>query len=122
MTFDEALNNWLNNKSNGIGFILTKDDPFLCIDLDNCVSEKGRVDNHAAEIVSKFNSYTELSPSGRGIHIWCKGKLPKAGIKTKRWEAYQSGRYMTVTMNRICGEIIENQEAIEWLLASGGNE
>jgi primase-polymerase (primpol)-like protein len=49
------------------------------------------------------STYTEISPSGDGLHIWGIGHL-KRGRRTS-WhgqpiEAYATGRYMTVTGNR----------------------
>lgn len=39
------------------------------IDLDNCITGLGCYTETAAEIVELMHSYTELSPSGNGVHI-----------------------------------------------------
>lgn len=39
------------------------------IDLDNCLTDSGYYTETAAEIVELMHSYTELSPSGNGVHI-----------------------------------------------------
>ena len=39
------------------------------IDLDDCITEDGKLTDTAAEIVKLMHSYTEYSPSGKGLHI-----------------------------------------------------
>lgn len=41
------------------------------IDLDHCISDSGYYTQEAAEIVELMHSYTEISPSGDGLHIFC---------------------------------------------------
>ena len=48
----------------GIGIF----DGICAIDLDHCVKD-GQYTGNAAEIVALMHSYTELSPSGEGVHI-----------------------------------------------------
>jgi putative DNA primase/helicase len=50
----------------------------------------------AEEIVRYFDSYTELSPSGTGIHILVKAKAP-ASMKRSGLEMYSTERYLTMT-------------------------
>lgn len=83
----------------GIGFVFTDKDPFTGIDLDGCRNPKtGEIQEWAMEIVVQFESYTEVSPSGTGLHIICKGKAKKS-LKTKHVEIYSKGRFFTVTMD-----------------------
>ena len=39
------------------------------IDLDHCIDADGNYTQTAAEIIAMMHSYTELSPSGTGVHI-----------------------------------------------------
>ena len=39
------------------------------IDLDHCIDADGNYTQTAAEIIATMHSYTELSPSGTGVHI-----------------------------------------------------
>lgn len=39
------------------------------IDLDHCIDADGNYSQTAAEIIAMMHSYTELSPSGTGVHI-----------------------------------------------------
>lgn len=72
------------------------------VDLDNVIDEAGNISADAREIVDALDSYTELSPSGRGLHILCLGSIPKGGNRAKlpgggEIEMYDNGRYFTVT-------------------------
>jgi hypothetical protein len=63
----------------GIGFVFSSGDPFVGVDLDKCRSpETGEIAPWAQEIIEEVDSYTEVSPSGTGVHIIAKGKLPKS--------------------------------------------
>ena len=53
----------------GVGFVLTDDDPFVCIDLDKVIDEDGELESWARFICDRFDTFTEYSPSGRGLHI-----------------------------------------------------
>ena len=87
------------NSCDGVGFIFTPEDPFVGIDLDHCIEHDGQLAVWATKIVEHFNSYTEISPSGTGLHILIKGKLPKGGRRKGGIEMYDSGRYFTMTGN-----------------------
>jgi putative DNA primase/helicase len=81
----------------GVGLVLCSGDPFTGVDLDGCRdSETGMIAAWAAEIVRELDSYTELSPSGSGLHVLVKGKVPKA-LKLPHIEMYSMERYFTVT-------------------------
>ena len=95
-TFDEASNaatqtNWYS----GIGFVLTDNDPFAFIDLDDPKGDQAAFDRQL-KIYNEFESYAERSPSGQGLHIIVKGKLEN-GRRRSFIEVYSSARYMTMT-------------------------
>lgn len=52
---------------------------------------------YGADLVKEFNSYTEVSPSGNGLHVYFVGKLPPSGRKKEYFEMYEDGRFLTVT-------------------------
>ncbi|NQT55487.1 MAG: hypothetical protein HQ551_04595 [Desulfobacteraceae bacterium] len=82
----------------GVGFCFTEDDPFCGIDLDKCIDPvSGEIESWALKIIKDFDSYTEKSPSGTGLKIFSKGKLPGGGIKTEHVELYDRAAYFTVT-------------------------
>lgn len=113
-----------HKKYDGIGFCLTEGTP-IGIDLDHCRCPAFTDDGieiiapWAKDIINKIDSYTEASPSGKGIRIFVNGsKLPTGGRKKGDFEIYQSGRYLTVTGNHINGtpkEIMDRPEVIEAL-------
>lgn len=93
--FETAVNNMKSSGCDGLSFVLSKDDPFVCIDLDN-------VDNKKLEIFIKdFNdTYIEISQSGRGLHIFVKGKIEKNfNNQLEKVEMYQENRCIAMTGN-----------------------
>ena len=48
-----------------------------------------------------MESYSEISPSGKGIKIFIKGELKGSGRNFGNIEMYDTGRYFTVTGNRL---------------------
>ena len=97
-TFVHALKRYEHGGYDGLGFVLSPDDPYTGIDLDHCRDpETGIIDEYALTIVEKINSYTEISPSGTGLHIFVRGVLPDGGRKKGNVEMYDAERYLTVT-------------------------
>lgn len=43
---------------------------FMVLTLDHVIDESGSLSAQAHEVVGKLNSYTEISPSGTGMHIF----------------------------------------------------
>ena len=92
----------------GIGFVFTENDDFCGIDLDNCRNAvTGEVEKWAQDTVDRLKSYTELSPSGSGLHIIVKAKLPAGGRKMEQVEIYDRARYFTVTGDHLDGTPLE---------------
>ncbi|MDY0326447.1 MAG: hypothetical protein RBQ87_09795, partial [Candidatus Cloacimonadaceae bacterium] len=94
----------------GIGFVTSDGAPFTGIDLDACHCPVFKLTAPwAQEIVDALHSYTELTPSGRGIRIFVEGKLPGRDGFNKRLpdgsgvEAYSSGHYLTLTGHHLEG-------------------
>lgn len=100
----------------GLGFVFT-DTPFTGIDLDHCRDpETGKLESWAKKIVDILGSYTEISPSGEGLHILIKGELPGDRNRTGDIEMYDTDRYFTVTgdlLNGNPGEIKERSKELE---------
>ena len=84
----------------GIGLVLTQDAGYTVIDLDNkpekpCTEEQ--LARHT-KIYKVFQSYTEMSTSGTGVHIVVKGTVP-SGVHRDNVEIYSNERYMIFTGN-----------------------
>lgn len=77
------------------------------VDLDDCLSDAGELEPWAAEIVERLGSYSEISPSGKGLRIFVNGRLPHnaLGRKSGKLEIYCGKRYLTVTGRAWEGEI-----------------
>lgn len=94
-TFDAAKAAAARDGYDGIGFVFTPNDPFVGVDFDHCLTGK-QLTPWVREQLRQLNSYTEISPSGTGVHVFCTGQIPKS-IKTSKAEIYSEGRYFTVT-------------------------
>lgn len=103
-TFKNALEAYENGIGEGIGFVLTESDPYACIDIDGLESVD-YLPELAEEIVNL--SYSEVSPSGKGIHVWVKFQHDSEKYKNKNtklgFEIYSNKRFITFT-----GEAINN--------------
>lgn len=99
--FQTALQALRSNpgRYSGLGFELNNNG-IVGIDLDHVIDpESGEVSPAALKIVEAMNSYTEISPSGTGLHIFVYGNLPGDRCKhtASGTEMYQAKRYLTVT-------------------------
>ncbi|MEG3029480.1 MAG: phage/plasmid primase, P4 family [Oscillospiraceae bacterium] len=97
-SFEQAVKGEKLWDCKGIGFMLG--DGIVGIDLDHCYDpDTGELTEKSFDIVNTVSSYTEFSPSGTGLHILCKGELPKGKRRKDGLEIYDKGRYFTVTGN-----------------------
>lgn len=110
VTFDEALARV--ERYDGLEYMLIKDDPFTFIDLDHCIDiNTGEISAEAQRIINRFDSYTEESQSGTGIHIIGIGAKPGPRCRTNSTpgvEIYDDVRPIVMT-----GKIIQNRITIE---------
>jgi putative DNA primase/helicase len=119
-TFYTAVHSYNNGNFDGVGFMFSKDDPYIGIDIDHCF-EDGKISSFADEIIEMMDSYTELSPSGEGIHIIVKGELPlQKGTGRKNpelgLEIYRFGRYFTFTGDsQNVNEVVERTDELALL-------
>ena len=88
----------------GIGFVLSEVDGIVFVDLDHCRDPlSGNIDEWALDVVRLLDSYTELSPSGTGIHIFVYGSKPGDACKRGDVEIYAKARYATFTGLHLAG-------------------
>ena len=97
-SFDEALE--VVEYYDGMALLLG--DGLFGVDLDHCEAdiekfEMGEADGIVHEFIDKLRSYAELSPSGKGVHIICKGHLPVGGRRKGDVEMYDKARFFTIT-------------------------
>jgi len=94
--FETALEAYKRGGFDGIGFVLTADAGIVCVDIDHARNGMDWTPE-AMEIVRVLDSYTEVSPSGEGLHIWALGRLPEGRRRRNGVEMYSDGRFITVT-------------------------
>ena len=113
------------DSADGLGFVFSPDDEFCGVDLDGCLDVLGELDSAAAAIVLALDSYTETSPSGRGLHVLLRGHL-NGGRHRGRLpsgpglEVYDRGRFFTMTGEHLRGTptgIGARQPQLEQVLA-----
>lgn len=103
--FDTAFNVYNMGGYDGLGFIFTENDPYAFIDLDH-TTDKADYERQL-RVNREFDSYSEVSPSGMGLHIIIKGSIPQ-GRKRSSIEIYSSGRYATMT-----GVVYDNKPIVD---------
>src|SRR5829696_6352880 len=102
--YEEAVSACKDHSYAGIGFVFTPEDDLCGVDLDRCLDpETGEIEGWVQEVIGELNSYTEISPSGTGVHILVRGELPAGRNRKGRFEAYDRGRYFTVTGKHLAG-------------------
>ena len=101
-SYTVALLAFASGRYAGIGFEFSAEDPYCGIDLDHSIVD-GVVQPWAREILALLptNSYTELSPSGLGLHVIVRAR--KAGDRSRisigdgAVEIYDRARFFTVS-------------------------
>lgn len=109
-TFDEARR-WQEQLPQNfeLAYTLTRDDDVVFIDLDDVVQD-GSITSEAARLVAEADSYTAVSTSGTGLHIFIEGALSE-GIKSltgplddtggQSIEIYERNRFVAMTGNHL---------------------
>lgn len=102
--FEVALRRAHDDGLPGTGFVFTAQDDFVGVDLDHCRDPRtGEVQPWAEEVIRSLRSYTEVSPSGMGLHILTRGSLPSGRRRKGQAEMYSTGRFFTMTGKHIEG-------------------
>lgn len=113
-SYEEAKDTFskYGNRYAGVGFILGDGNGLFGIDLDGCVHDN-ELAPWACTILDRFDTYTELSPSGTGIKLYgigevpegirlkCKIEAPNLTGKTPGLEVYGRNRFFCFTGLRI---------------------
>lgn len=109
-TLEDALHGAEVNGLSGVGFVFSENDPYCGVDLDDCRDPKtGIIHDEAQVLIDYMASYTEVSPSGTGVHAIVKAAMAGPGRRTKDtpWgghlECYDKGRYFTWTGKALNG-------------------
>lgn len=94
LSFDEAV-----SKGRGAVCFALDGDGLVALDLDDCIDDGGKLHPNARKIINLCPSYTEISLSGHGLHVFGFAKLPFAGRKKGVIEIYGANRFIAVTGN-----------------------
>lgn len=99
----------------GIGFVFSPDDPYCGVDFDGCLDGIEVAEWARLWIDDLDGAYGEVSPSGKGIKLFCKAKLPGPGGKRSIGagkhagiEVYDRSRFFVVT-----GDVTSQVEEIQ---------
>ena len=117
-SFEDALWAVQHDYYDYLGFVFN-DNGIVGIDIDDGYTPDGYVSTLASDIVRECDSYTELSKSGRGFHIFVKGDIPFKGKNNLAGvEIYKTARFFIMTGNVVAdvNEIRENQAALDQII------
>jgi len=122
MPFDKAITDLADSvTATGIAFVFSEDDDLMGIDIDDCLRIDG-LHTSIDDLVRRMDTYTEVSPSGRGLKLFMRGRKPNGRCTTTkiegaaRIEVFSEKRMFTVTGNHYSGtprDIRGNQAEIE---------
>lgn len=130
-SFDAACSTFVGTKvirnPQGVGFVFSDADPFVGIDLDNCLDGDEKIKDWARPIVDALDSYTEKSPSRRGLHVIVRADIReilavhknKTDVGDGKLEIYHTERYFTVSgwhFGSCSDEIQDRGEELEKVL------
>lgn len=110
-SFSTALASLNRSSYNGLGFFFAP--PFVGVDIDDVEEEISRfkvgddTNNIVSEFVKNINSYTEISQSGKGIHIIFVGNIPDGKNRCGNVEMYSTGRFFALT-----GQVLQGYDEL----------
>lgn len=115
-SLEAALQAYERGGYSGIAFFLRNGGGLVGIDMDRCVdAATGEIAPRQRSIIDRLGSYTEYSPSGRGIRAFAWGELPQRDRidREGQFECYQDRRFLTLTGHRVPGTpaTIEHRQA-----------
>jgi len=92
----------------GVGYVMTRPHGIVGVDLDNCL-HGGKLDDWAQTVVTELASYTEVSPSGNGLRIFCQGDVGDWTNHTVGIEVYGGieARFLTMTGAHLVGSPLD---------------
>jgi putative DNA primase/helicase len=104
-SYAQALASYRLGGYDGLGYVFHQDDPYCGVDLDGCRNpETGEITPWAQALITRLNSYTEITPSGRGFHILVRARLSDhRGRKHGPVEIYDHHRFFTMTGQHLTG-------------------
>lgn len=118
-TMQQALDAIKGGRFDGVGFAFLPGDGLIGIDVDHAIdAETGAIQDHCQQIMDRCASYTELSPSGTGIHVIVQGHTDTFKDDTVGVEVYCGRQFFTVTgrqFSRYDSLSTIDQATLDWL-------
>lgn len=123
-SFDLAVKMWAKypKKAHGVSFILTPNDDYAVIDLDDTHGDSEAFEKQK-RIFQLIKGYAEYSPSGKGLHIVTKATF-ETGRRRSYVEMYCRDKAITFTGNVFRNQpILEQQKIVRqlWLQLGPGD-
>lgn len=114
-SYTTAIQAYLGGGYSGLGFLLEA--PVVGLDRDDCVVD-GVISEDVQQFIKDIDSYTEFSPSGRGIRIfastiWRPEVGQPQGLDRQDIELYYGKRFLTVTGRHVPGTPATIQDRTE---------
>lgn len=108
-----------------VGYCFHESDPYAVIDLDTYKAKNEEVKQLHTEVLRHAQTYRELSQSGLGTHIICRGAVPEgAHNEANAIEIYSHARFMICTGRASqVDPVTDQQELLDYLyplVKSGG--
>jgi hypothetical protein len=104
----------------GRGFVFSHGDPFCGVDLDKCRdATTGEIQPDPLRWAKSLASFTEISPSGTGLHVIVRATTMEPGRRKAGVEVYSSARFFCMTGQTIEGfptTIEERQAQVDALM------
>lgn len=98
VTFAAAVAALESGRCSGVGFAFLPGDGLIGIDIDGAIDhETGEISERALAIVAACGSYTEYSPSKRGVHIIVAGESETFKSNDIGLEVFCGRQFFTVT-------------------------
>ncbi|MGH2501792.1 MAG: hypothetical protein ACRDID_04660, partial [Ktedonobacterales bacterium] len=103
-TFAEAYRAYRDQSYDGVGFVLSADDPYIALDLDHVFAEHQNdplpaLPPQIETLITRFHTYTECSPSGTGLHLILalSANTNRPNRHTSSIEVFSADHFVTVT-------------------------
>lgn len=113
-SWEDALKAYQCRDFDGLGFEFGGSG-LVGVDIDGCIDANGTITEAARYVLDTIDSYAEISQSGSGVHIICRGSMPGQKHRKGAFEMYANGRFFALTGNVIKGheDIADAQQGLQ---------
>jgi len=77
-TLNAVCEAFLHSDFDGIGFVIPAG--YAALDIDGCIDADGKATAAVETLISEWNGYTEITPSGRGLRVIAQGIVQPASV------------------------------------------